>query len=677
MSSPVRIRAWSRGIVVVTIVALSATLVRVAQLKTVPPSKLLPAMGSRTSTSTELAARGRILDRRGRILATSVVGYRLFADPATIWKDGNDKIREGLKSDPQVSVTSDPFQEVAATLASVLNRPEADFEAVLRQRADDRYVVLDGDLSESELDGIKTLAIDGLGIESKLVREYPQGSVGAAVIGKVGFEHKGLAGAELSFEKKLAAKNGKLTYLRDVQRNVLHIEDGNYVPADDGADVRLSIDLVLQEIAERRLAEAVRQYNAGGGRLVVFDPHSGDVLAMVDILRKRSGWREVTDDPNRRIDPALGRNRCLTDPFEPGSTFKPFVWAAATECGIFSVNSRVQTPTNGPHRTTFGRAIRDVKYYGAVSWRTVLVKSLNSGMAIAGERMSFADMQEKAVKRFGFGQLTNLGVPGETAGLVTSPAAWSKYTQTSVAMGHEIAVTPVQMVRAFSTFCTDGWMPQPRIALPVGVDGRVLASPHTQVLPPSIALETRSAMEGVLTEGTGRRAQSAVYRMFGKSGTAQLPKPADQGKGYFEDRYVEKFLAGAPFAHPRVVVLCVIDDPDKKKGHFGGSIAGPVVRDVIDESLQYLGVKPDQLPERRKAILATGQDLPLDATERVSAALIFTGVAGDEDLAAESNPDAPESLPVRAKSRVAAAPPKSAAGATAGTMRTTRTAPAR
>ncbi len=651
MTSPARIRAWSRGIVIVTIAALSGTLLRVAQLKTLPPSQLLPAMGSRTSTSTELAARGRILDRRGRILATSVVGYRLFADPATIWKHGNDKIREGLKSDPQASVATDPFEDVAALLGSVLGRSSSDVEQTLRQRADDRYVVLDADLSESELDGIKTLALEGLGIESKLVRQYPQGSVGAGVVGKVGFEHKGLAGAELAFEKRLAATNGKLTYLRDVQRNVLHIEDGNFVPADDGADVRLSIDLVLQDIAERRLAEAVRQYNAGGGRLVVFDPLSGDVLAMADTLRKRSGWREVTDDPSRRIDPALGRNRCLTDPFEPGSTFKPFVWAAATEVGVFTPASRVPTPTNGPYRTGFGRAIRDVKYYGPVSWRTVLVKSLNSGMAIAGERMSFEDMQEKAVARFGFGAVTNLGVPGETAGLVTSPSAWSKYTQTSVAMGHEIGVTPLQMVRAFSTFCTDGWMPQPRIALPVSADGRVLASPHTAVIPSSIAHETRSAMEGVLTEGTGRRAQSAIYRMFGKSGTAQLPKPPDQGKGYFEDRYVANFIAGAPFEQPRIVVLCVIDDPDKKKGHFGGSIAGPVVRDVIDESLQYLGVKPDQLPERRKAILASGQDLPVDASERVSAALIFTGVAGDEELAAESNPDAPVTLPVRPKSR--------------------------
>ncbi|MSQ90299.1 MAG: penicillin-binding protein 2 [Phycisphaerales bacterium] len=659
-----RLRNCTRGVVLLTIVTLGATLIRVAQLKTLPPSQLQPAMGSRTSTSTELAARGRILDRRGRILATSVVGYRLFADPATIWKRGNDRMREGLKSDPQAVATIDPFTEVATALGSVLGRSSDDISVVLRSRADDRYVVLDGDLSESELDGVKTLAIDGLGIESKLVRQYPQGSAAATVIGKVGFEQKGLSGAELSFESTLSAKNGKLTFLRDVQRNVLHIDDGNFIPADDGGDVRLSIDVVLQDIAERRLAEAVRQYNAGGGRLVAFDPQTGDVLAMVDILRSRAGWKEVTTDPARRIDPALGRNRCLTDPFEPGSTFKPFVWASATEAGIFSPNARLQTPTNGPHRTSFGRLIRDVKYYGPVTWRTVLVKSLNSGMAIAGEKMTFEQMQELAVARFGFGQLTHLGVPGETAGLVTLPSAWSKYTQTSVAMGHEIAVTPVQMVRAFSAFCTGGWMPQPRIALPIGADGRVVATTRTPVIPDSIALETRSAMEGVLTEGTGRKAQSALYRMFGKSGTAQLPKPAGQGKGYFDDRYVANFIAGAPFDAPRIVVLCVIDDPDKKKGHFGGSIAGPVVRDVIDESLQYMGVKPDQLPARRKAILASGQDLPADAKDRIAAALEFT--SDDGDLAAESSPDAPAMIPTHERARTAAARAPTASGRSTG-----------
>ncbi|NBX37048.1 MAG: penicillin-binding protein 2 [Planctomycetes bacterium] len=671
MNDPQRIRAWTHWVICIVVMLMTVTLVRVTQLKTLPPQRLSPAMGSRTSTSVELAARGRLMDRRGRILATSVVGHRLFADPATIWKVGQEKLQQGLRTDPQAVSTADPFTEAAMSLSTVLGRPAADIEAIFRARADDRYVVLDPSLSDTELDGVRSLKIEGVGIESKLVREYPQGSVAAPLIGKVGFEHKGLSGSELAFEKRLAAVNGRLTFLRDVRRNVLHIDDGDFVPADDGTDIRLTIDIVIQDIAERRLAEAVREYNAGGGRIVVMDPHTGDVLAMADILQTRAGWNEVTTDPSRRIDPALGRNRCLSDPFEPGSTFKPFVWAAATEIGIFSPNSKLPTPTTGPYRTSFGRAIRDVKYYGPVSWRTVLVKSLNSGMAIAGERMSFDQMRSAVIERFGFGKPSGLGLLGETDGLVTPSSSWSKYTQTSVAMGHEIGVTPVQMVRAFSAFCNGGFLPQPRLALPDAAPANAAPVSRTQALPTHIALESRSAMEGVLVEGTGRRAQSALYRMFGKSGTAQLPKPAGQGKGYFEDRYVANFIAAAPYEDPRVVVLCVIDDPDKRKGHFGGSIAGPVVRDVVDESLQYLGVKPDQLPERRATILATGQDLAPDAKERVAAALIFTDVATDGDLAAESNPDEPAVIAHRTPTRTGGkSAVKSPSGKPSGAQRT-------
>jgi len=678
MNDAMRIRAWTHWVICIVVLLMTVALVRVTQLKTLPPNKLSPAMGSRTSTSVELAARGRLMDRRGRILATSVVGHRLFADPATIWRCGHEKTEAGLRSDPQALPTADPFAEAALALSTVLGRPAADLEAIFRARADDRYVVLDADLNDMELDGVRSLKIEGLGIESKLVREYPQGSVAAPLIGKVGFEHKGLSGSELAFEKRLAAVNGRLTFLRDVRRNVLHIDDGDFVPADDGSDIRLTIDMVIQDIAERRLAEAVREYNAGGGRIIVMDPHTGDVLAMADILQSRAGWKEITTDPSRRIDPALGRNRCLSDPFEPGSTFKPFVWAAATELGIFTPESKLQTPSGGPYRTSFGRAIRDVKYYGPVSWRTVLVKSLNSGMAIAGERMTFDQMRGTVIDRFGFGKPSGLGLLGETNGLITPPSAWSKYTQTSVAMGHEIGVTPVQMARAFSAFCNGGYLPQPRLALPDATTASAAPLNRTQVLPARIAQESRSAMEGVLVEGTGRRAQSALYRMFGKSGTAQLPKPAGQGKGYFEDRYVANFIAAAPYEDPRIVVLCVIDDPDKRKGHFGGSIAGPVVRDVVDESLQYLGVKPDQLPERRASILATGQDLPADAKERVSAALIFTDVASDGDLAAESSPDAPAAPARRKPTRTAGqSGGKSASGKSSGTQRTSSRLPTR
>jgi cell division protein FtsI (penicillin-binding protein 3) len=364
--------------------------------------------------------------------------------------------------------------------------------------------------------------------------------------------------------------------------------------------VRLSIDLVVQEIAERNLREAVKGFHAGGGRCVVMDVDNGDILAIADTLTPRRGWTEVTTDPSRGIHPSLGRNRNVTDPYEPGSTFKPFVWAVATELGKFKPDS-VLPLGRGPYRTPFGRLITDVKYYGPVSWKTVLMKSLNLGMVKAAERMTFAQMQD-AVRRFGFGQRTNVGIPGESEGRVTASKSWSKYTQSSVCMGYEISVTPVQMVQAFSAFCRDGTMVPARLMLGGAEPDTMAGVTARRVLPEAIALQAREAMEGVVTEGTGRKAQSSLYRMFGKSGTAHLAKPKGQGKGYYEDRYTASFIAGAPYRNPRIVCLTVIDDPDKAKGHFGGSIAGPVCRDIIDETLEYMGVAPDQDPKKAEQL---------------------------------------------------------------------------
>jgi cell division protein FtsI (penicillin-binding protein 3) len=625
------VRRWAGAVLLSVAVLLSLTVIRVAHLKTFPPEELDGTLGSRTSTTRELAPRGRILDRRGRVLATTTVGHKLFADPALIWERGWKRVREGMKRDPEAVVTTDPFEDVAEALGQVIDQSPAAIRQRLRDKAESRYLVLDTELSDHELDGVRTLGLEGIGTEQKLVRHYPHAPVASQLVGRTNIDQHGLSGLELMQERALAPTTGKLTFLRDARRNALHIDEDAYVPPRPGRDVRLTIDLVIQEIAERRLAKAVQQYNAGGGRIVVVDPHTGDVLAMADILRKRPGWAEVTEDKDRARDPALGRNRCVTDAYEPGSTFKPFVWATATELGIFSPTTKLATPGSGPYRTAFGRLIRDVHYYGSVDWKTVLVKSLNSGMAMAGERMSFDQMRDGVVDRFGFGQRTGAGLPGEEEGLLTPARQWTKWTQTSVAMGHEIGVTPAQMARAFSAFCTDGSMPRLRMVLPPDSEGSPSAPPRTPVLPEPIALMTREAMERVLSEGTGRKAQSATYRMFGKSGTAQLPKPKGQGRGYFEDRYVSSFIAGAPLEHPRVVVLCVIDDPDRRKGHFGGSIAGPVVRDVIDETLNYLGVRPDQLEDRRKQILATGQDLPENAAARVATVLMLN----DDDVAAE------------------------------------------
>ena len=536
---------------------------KVISLSISPPEKLIEHAEPVNSTSRQLAKRGRILDRRGRVLAASILRYTLFVDP---------------------SLVEEP-EDIALLLGSFLDITPAEIEQKIRSRPNSRYVVLQKLLSNEQYHIAKNINVRAVGLEQRLVREYPHGDIGGALIGFVGTEHTGLAGVENKFDDSLSGESGEFIRMRDSKKRTIWVSPQDFIPTNHGRDVQLSIDVVIQDIATKRLVEEVHRCNAGGGRVVVVNPTSGEILAMVDILNPREGWSQQPSDPNRDINVRLGRNRCVTDPYEPGSTFKPFVWSVATALGKATIDEILPTPMSQPYQTQNGRTIRDVHYYGPSSWRRVLVNSMNSGMAIVAQRLSHAQLQE-AIRKFGFGESTNIGLGGETRGIVTSKSDWDHFTQTSVPMGQEIAVTPLQMVQGFSAFARDGTVPQLQFTLAEPDDVMIVRKAITK----EIAALTRQIMGEVMTEGTGRRAQSKQYRLFGKSGTAQLPR--SDGKGYFEDRYIASFIAGAPIDNPEIVVLCVIDDPDKSIDYYGGVVAGPVVRDVIDDTLNYLGVLP-------------------------------------------------------------------------------------
>ena len=600
-----RTRRWARGIVACTAVVLSLTLLRVAQLKVAPPEELHANAGRRTSVRKELAQRGELLDRRGRPLAMSLVGYKLYCDPAFIYESGWTAAKKASKTDPNAITECDPFRDAAIALAPVLKQAPQAIHQLLRDNAERRYMILSQDVSEAQVDALKQMDLDGIGLETKLVRDYPAGGLAGQIVGKVGAEHIGQAGIEFAFNKELAPVDGQVKALRDAFGRTLWINRDDYVPGDPGQDVRLTIDLAIQESAERHLTKMVKDMNAGGGRVIVMDAGNGDILAMADVLQERPGMHEATRDPARRIHPSLGRNRNFTDPYEPGSTMKSFVWARATQLGIAKPTDTIQMPTGSPLVTSFGRVIHnsDSREYHSWSWKDVLVHSVNTGMVTVGLRMTHAQMQDM-VRDFGFGSKSGVGIPGESAGLVTPNKRWTNYTQSSVAFGHEIAVTPIQMVRAFSAFARpDGTMASPRMVLPRGsTDSDTFLPGSKQVITPAVLAEAKDALKTVLEDGTARRAQSLNYRIFGKTGTAELAVPG--AKGYDRSRYMASFVAAAPLDNPRLVMICVIDDPDREKGHFGGTVAAPVVRDVMDDALQYLGVPYDQLEENRPTIKA-------------------------------------------------------------------------
>jgi cell division protein FtsI (penicillin-binding protein 3) len=341
----------------------------------------------------------------------------------------------------------------------------------------------------------------------------------------------------------------------------------------------LALDAMIQQIAARHLRQVVRKHRAKGGMLVVMKPGTGEILAMANV---------PSYNPNEfaKAPTAHRRNRCVTDVFEPGSIFKPIVWSALTELNVAEPKERFDCSEKGYWVTDFGRTLNDAHGMGTITWNKVLVNSSNIGMAKAALRSDNPTLHH-IVRSFGFGQTTGSGLPGEVQGLVNPLEQWNEYSLTSIPMGQEIGVTALQMVRAFSVLANGGLLLEPSIE---PVDDRRQREIVRRVLPKRTAQRTLSVLRRVVTDGTGRKAQSERYRFFGKTGTAQLPN-FEQG-GYYDDRYMSSFVGGGPTDQPRLVAGCFVRRPDPAVEHYGGLVAAPVVKTVLEESLQYLGVPP-------------------------------------------------------------------------------------
>jgi len=610
-----RARVDRVGVLLLSAVTLLFAIVlgRVAQLQIAPPAALGEFVDDRIATRTDLAPRGDLLDRRGRLIAATRTGERLFIDPARFPRPYDQSIMrlaETVGLDPNL-IGSRLMPRIAANERR-------------RQtgRASIRYVSIGGVLDDARAEAVRTLAMPGVHLERRSVRETPGGAIVAPIAGKVGVDHDGLLGAEWSFEQRLEPVHGALRYIHDARGRALWIEAGGLVPPERGDSVRLSVDLAIQSIATEELARGMNAADAQGGRVIVADPSTGEILAMADLFREvddaidydparraellGSGarFRVLRPDPRREIHPALGRNRCVEDVYEPGSTFKPFMWSAATELGLVRPDEIIDTE-GGRWKTPYGRPVVDVIPRDRQTWREVLVNSSNIGMVKVADRMTDRQMQ-LAIRKFGFGARTNVGLPGEAVGLVTDAPNWTKHTRTSVAFGYEVAVTPVQMVRAFSAFARADRLAGalPRLRLVAATEREIGADPIVRVIPDWVAHLARESMRGVAETMDNRLLREGMldaepeYSMFGKSGTAEIANP--YGRGYFEDQHMSSFIAGAPAEDPRIVVLVVIDDPApelvRRRRHFGSWTAGPVVRRITERTLAYMGVAPSPDP---------------------------------------------------------------------------------
>lgn len=625
-----RVDRVGRITLVLITLAMLLVLGRVLQVQIRPDLALSEHIEPRVGTQASAAPRGDLRDRRGRLLAATRQGYRLFVDPSELQPPYGDTIQALAR------LTGLDAAEVGTRL---MDKVAENVKRAAAGRKLVRYVSVGGVLPDRQLDEARRLKIRGVSIEPRLVRElaYDDSSL-EPIIGVVGIDHDGLLGAERTFDRTMRPTPGHMSYVRSSGGSPLWLGVDGYASPKRGGDVRLSIDAVLQRIGAEELAAGVERADAAGGRLLMVDPATGEIVAMVDHIREMPGlteWRKgqpmptgegirfktiIADTPAEPGGVPLRRNRTAEDIYEPGSTFKPFVWSILTERGYCKPDEWFNTH-DGRWATDFGRGIYDVTPKLSLTWREVLVYSSNIGMVQGAFRQPFLQTRSDLL-RFGFGRKTGVGLPGESNGIVTSAKDWSKYTQSSIPSGYEIAVTPMQMVRAFSVFAREGDLMGtiPTLRLTAPDPAAVETEIRTRVLPARVVHEAREAMRQVAENMETRTRQyfaddlPCPYPMFGKSGTAEIPRPG--GGGYFDGQYNSSFIAAAPADQPRLVVLVIIDDPGpeqiSKRMHYGSAVAGPVVRQVVRRSLEYLGVSPPPVPDDNASeiMASTGGSLP-------------------------------------------------------------------
>ena len=397
------------------------------------------------------------------------------------------------------------------------------------------------------------------------------------LIGFTNIDDHGQEGLELAFNHWLAGESGAKRVLKDrLGRSVENVE--SIRPPHHGKDLRTSIDLRIQYLAYRTLKAAIQSYNAESGSIVVLDVVTGEVLAIVN---------QPTYNPNDRSQYSAERyrNRAITDIFEPGSSIKPLVVAAALESGQYRPSSIIDT---APGFVVVGpKTIEDSRNLGRVSLTTILARSSNVGVTKLAMSLE-PDQLWNTMTRFGLGTLTSSGFPGESAGLLTHFSHWRPISQATLAYGYGVSVTPLQLAQAYSALGSDGRVkPISLVALDEPGDG-------TRILSRDSAAAVRRMLEEVVRPGgTGTKAGVTGYRIAGKTGTAWKFAAG----GYSEDKYISIFAGLAPASDPRLAAVVVIDEPSGEL-YYGSDVAAPVFADVMTESLRLLAVPPDALPAR-------------------------------------------------------------------------------
>lgn len=491
------------------------------------------SLEQRTRIINLASSRGDILDRNGEILAASIDTYSVFAQ-----KNG--------------------FSWVARRLPL----PEAE------------------KLRETDPEDLTLLK------EKK--RIYPKGKMASQLIGFVGSDNQGLSGVELAWDKYLKGKEGKVVTEGDPEGRELYGALREIEPGEEGMNVTLTIDENIQYVAETEIEKQIREYRALSGMLVVMNARTGEILALAS--KPDFDPNQYSKSDRRRWHPPF------LDPYEPGSTFKLITVAAGLEDKVITIDSKLKALDE---IKVGGKVIENshsIKWPGPeISLSMMLEQSVNTGAAQIGIKLGPERFYQR-LRKFGFGQVTDFGLEGESRGIVRYWEKWYKPDAAMITFGQSIAVTPLQLLSAVSAFANHGRMVRPFLIKKIESDDgkfvKVFAGESGEpAISDKTAAEMLRLMRAVVLKGTGRRAQMPLFSVGGKTGTAQKPVPG--GRGYLKGHYIASFIGIAPLTDPQVIALVIVNDP--KGNIWGETVCGPTFKNVVEYTLRYLNVKPDML----------------------------------------------------------------------------------
>ena len=505
-----------------------------------------------------LPKRGVIYDRNLRELAVSINLNSIFLDPELV----EDK------------------ESAAQKLSGVLG---IDAEKILQKLNEDkRFVWLARKLDPAVERAARNLHIKGVGFIKEPQRVYPNATLASHITGFVGLDDEGLEGVELLFDDHLKGTIGWRYSIRDAKQREVPGYEYKEIPPADGNDVVLTIDNVVQAIAEKELDSSFKKYNAKGANIIVMDPYTGAILALAS---------RPTYDPNdiKAYPAEARRNRAICDFFEPGSSFKIVTATAVLEEGVVDASDEFFCE-NGEFKW-FSHTYHDHKPHGWLAFRDIIKHSSNIGTMKSAIKLGRSGLY-RYMKRFGFGEKTGIRLPGEVTGIMRHPNQWSKLSLCSMSMGQEVAVTALQLACAISSIANGGYFVRPNIIDRVqDKTGNVLEhfepKKMHRVVSEDTAEKMRQILRGVVEEGTGKLAEVEGYFPAGKTGTAQK---VEANGTYSHRNFMASFIGFLPYDKPRFVVVVTMDEP--RPQYYGGTVCAPVFKKVAAQLMGYYKIEP-------------------------------------------------------------------------------------